>query len=46
MDIAAGEYGYDIHYFDRMLAAGGRRSAGRRHALHRDYRVPQAGCDL
>jgi len=22
MDVAAGEYGYDLHYFERMLAAG------------------------
>ena len=34
MDIAAGEYGYKLDYFQEMLAAGARHlPAGRRHPL-------------
>ena len=37
-DVAAGEYGYDIAYFERM-ATGGGLPAGRRHPLRRHHRV-------
>ncbi len=41
MEIAAGEYGYDLFYFSRMLEAGAvRRPASRRDALRRDHRIP------
>ena len=41
MEIAAGEYGYTLAYFERMLEAGAVDClAGRRHPLRGDQRVP------
>ncbi len=47
MKIAAGEYGYDIYYFRRMLEAGATdvQQVGR-HALPRPDRVPASRCAL
>ena len=39
-DVTAGEYGYDLPYFARMVdAAGGRLPPGRRHPLRRHHRM-------